>query len=73
MLEKGKGLRLGKLRIIKLIETDLQLLFRIIIGLKNNEVIEKNDNMSKFNYGNWKNYSIEDALLEKRLIHESNT
>ena len=41
MLEKGKGLILGKLRTTQLIEEDLQLLLRIFIGGRTQGVIEK--------------------------------
>lgn len=62
---KGKGPRLEKLKIIQLIEADLQLMFRIIIGLRNNDAIKINNNVSKYNYVSRKNYSIDDEFLEK--------
>jgi len=68
MLEKGKGPRLGKLRTITLIEGDLQILMRIFLDAKNKELIENNERFSTANYGSRKNYSIETAILEKRLI-----
>ena len=70
MLEKGKGPKLGKLRTITLIEGDLQILMRIFMDGKNNELIESDPRFSKANYGSRKNYSIESALLEKRLIFD---
>ena len=42
-IEKGKGLIIGMLRNIQLIEADLQLLMRIYIGLISEKLIE-NDN-----------------------------
>jgi len=70
MLEKGKGPKLGKLRTITLIEGDLQILMRIFMDGKNNELIETDSRFSKANYGSRKNYSIDSALLEKRLIFD---
>ena len=70
ILEKGKGPVLGKLRTIQLIEADLQLLMRIYIGGRNNEKIESNARLSKFNYGSRSNYLIETAILEKRLMYD---
>ena len=50
MLDKGKGPVLGKLRIIELIEGDLQLIIRLHAGLRNNRNIEKDSRLSKFNF-----------------------
>ena len=71
MLEKGKGSILGKLHTIQLIEADLQLVMRIFIKYRNQNKLEINDRMSKFNYGSRREYSIEDTLLEKHLIYDS--
>ena len=68
MLEKEKGPILGKLRTTQLIEADLQLLMRMFIGGRTEGVIEKDQRISKFNYGSRANYSIENAILEKRLM-----
>ena len=65
MLNKGKGPVLGKLRIIELIEGDLQLIIRLCAGLRNNRNIKKDSRLSHFNFGSRQNYSIESALLEK--------
>ena len=70
ILEKGKGPVIGKLRTIQLIEAGLQLLMRIYIGGRNNENIERDERLSKFNYGSRANYSIETAILEKRLMYD---
>jgi len=70
ILEKGKGPVIGKLRTIQLIEADLQLLMRIFIGSRNNKNIELDERLSKYNYGSRSGYSIEDAILEKRLMYD---
>ena len=71
MLSKGKGMVIGKLRIITLIEGDLQFLMRVYLGGDDEEMIENNNRLSKANYGLRKNYSIESAILEKRLIMDN--
>ena len=43
---------------------------RIFIGGRNDENVEKDDRLSKFNYGSRRNYSIETAILEKRLMYD---
>jgi len=73
ILEKGKGPRLGKLRTITLIEGDLQLLMRIFLNATDQETIENDRRFSTANYGSRKNYSIESAILEKRLILDHST
>ena len=70
MIEKDKGLVLGKLRIITLIEADLQFVMRIFLGDEIEEMIENDDRFSTANYGSRKNYSIESALLEKRMTFD---
>ena len=70
ILEKGKGPIIGKLRTIQLVEADLQILIRIFIGERNNENIEIDSRLSKFNYGSRRYYSIETAILEKRLMYD---
>jgi len=70
-LEKGKGPVLGKLRFITLIEGDLQLNMRIHLASNKEELIEKDNRFSKANYGSRKNYSIETAILQKRLIFDN--
>ena len=71
MIGKGKGMVLGKLRIITLIEADLQYLMRIFLGDEIEEMIETDSRFSSANYSSRKNYSIESALLEKRLIFDN--
>ena len=65
---KGKGSVLGKLRYLQLIKGDLQLMMRIYLLAKEEKIIKKDKRFSKANYGSRKNFSIELAILEKRLI-----
>ena len=67
MIEKGKGPNIKKLRTLEMIEADLQLVMRIFLGSRMNERIETDVRISKYNYGSRSGYSIENALLEKRL------
>ena len=71
MLSKGKGMIIGKLRTITLIEVDLQLLMRIYFEDSHEEMIETDKRFSKSNYGSRKNYSIESTILEKRLSFDN--
>ena len=71
ILEKGKGPELGKLRIIELIEGDLQIITRMYVGLRNDKNIEDDERLSKYNFGSRKHYSIESTLLEKRLLYDT--
>ena len=71
ILEKGKGPLLGKLRIIELIEGDMQIITRMYVGLRNDKNIENDSRLSKFNFGSRKWYSIESAILEKRLMYDT--
>ena len=65
MIEKGKGPVIGKLRIIQLIEADLQMIMGIYVNNWNKHKIKSDPRISKANYGSWPNYSIEIAILEK--------
>jgi len=47
------------------------LIIRTFLRNRNNESIKNNDNISKFNYGSRKYYSIEDTLLEKQLLYNA--
>ena len=67
MLSKGRGMMLGKLRTITLIEADLQCIMRMFLNEGEEEMIEADKRFSKANYGSRKNYSIETALLEKKI------
>ena len=71
VIEKGKELILGKLRIIQLIEADLQLLIRIFMGSRNEDLIEKDHRISKSNFESRKYYSIETVILKKRLLYDT--
>ena len=68
MLSKGKGMVLGKLRTMTLIEADLQHTMRMRLNDEEEELIEEDARTSKSNHGSRKNYSIENAMLEKRLV-----
>ena len=70
-LEKGKGLVLGKLQFITLIEGDLQINMRIHLVSNKEELIENNNCFSKANYSSRKNYYIETVILQKRLIFDN--
>ena len=71
ILDKGKGMVIGKLRTITLIEADLQCIMRMYLNDEKEEIIEKDKRISHSNYGSRKNYSIETALLEKRLVMDN--
>ena len=73
MIEKGKGPMIGKLRTIQLIEADLQMIMRICINNRNKYKIESNSRVSKANYLSRLNYSIETAILEKKLIYNASS
>ena len=71
ILREGKGMILGKLRTITLIEADLQYIMRIFLNDGKEERIEIDIRFSKSNYVSRKNYSIETALLEKRIVFDN--
>ena len=68
MIEKGKGLVLGKLCTIQLIEADLQLIMSIVANIRNKGNIESDDRVSKRKYRSSPENSIEDSTLEKSLV-----
>ena len=68
MLEKEKGPRLKKLRMLEMIEADLQFSIRMFLGTRMNERVESDVRLSKCDYGSRKGCSIENVLLEKRLM-----
>ena len=70
MIEKGKGSRINKLRVIQIVEADLQLLMRIFLGIWLESKLEEDERLSKPNYGSRKGFSIDSALLEKRLLFD---
>ena len=71
MIKKGKGLFIDKLRIIQLIEGDLQLIISIYVGLSNYRNIRSDKRILHFNFDSPKDYSIKSVLLEKCLIYDS--
>ena len=72
MLGKGKGMIIGKLRAIILIEADLQNIMRMHLEDSEEEMIKSDDRSSKSNCSSRTNYSIETAMLEKRLTFDQN-
>ena len=68
ILEKGKETILEKLKIVQLIEGDVQILIRTLVNQRNKFQIEDNPRIAKYNYRSRLYYSIEDMLLEKRLM-----
>lgn len=69
MLEKGKGPRIDKIRIIQLICSDLQTLMRAVIIPVASEIVEENKlNLSQYAR---KKATTMSALVEKRLIIDS--
>ena len=73
MIKKGKGLVIGKLRTVQLVEADLQMIIRICVNNRNKYQIENNLRVSKCNYGLRPNYSIEIVILEKQLTHDASS
>lgn len=73
IVDKEKGPVLGKLRIIQLIEADLQLMLSIFFSLWNDSNIEEDLRLLKCNFGMRKGYSVKNAILEKQLLFESNS
>jgi len=71
MIDKGKGLVVRKLRIIQLIEADLQLVMRIIFN-QNKHSIERNKRVLKNNFRSRLDYSIKLVILHKRLVYDNN-
>ena len=70
MLEKGKVPVLGKLRAIKSIEAYFQMLMREFSNERMAGKIENDKRASKGNYSSRKVHSIDDSILEKRLLHD---
>lgn len=68
VIDKGKGPILGKLRIMQLIEADLKLIMRIFVDLRMENVTKNQRNLSRYNFGSRKVFSIDTATLEKRLM-----
>ena len=49
----------------------LQFVIRIFLGLRNEGAIENDDWFSKFNFRSRARYSIDEAIIEKRLLCNS--
>ena len=71
MLEKGKGNLISKLRVIQIIEEDLQLLMRMFLKNRLEGKIEEDKRLSCHNHVSTKGYSIDSALLEKKVVIRS--
>ena len=56
MIEKEKGNMINKLRSVQTIETDLQLLIRMFLGLRIADDYENYRRVSKHNYGSRKRF-----------------
>ena len=69
-IRKVKGPKLKKLRILEMIEADLQLVMRACLGCRMNERVETDKIVSKYNYGSRKGSFIENDLIEKRLMFD---
>ena len=63
ILEKSKGPILGKLRIMQLIEADLQLIMRLFAVERLDDSIKKDNRIEKTNHGLRLNYSIDKIIL----------
>ena len=73
MIEKGKGPVIGKLHTIQLIEANLQMLMRVFINYRTKGKIERDPRILKVNYESRNRFSIENTILEKRLIYDHST
>ena len=71
MIEKGKGPVLGKIRTIKLIEANIQLIMRFFVNIRNKGRIELDERVSKIYYRSRTGNSIEDVILEKILVFDN--
>ena len=55
---------------LEMIEVDLQLVMRMCLGARMNEIVGSDKRASKYNYGSRKGHSIEKDSLEKRLMFD---
>ena len=58
--------RIDKLRIINLIEADLQIIMKACLQIRR-DALKSSDRASEFNYGARRGHDIDAPLLEKRL------
>ena len=70
MIEQVKVNKKNKLRVMQIIEADLKLLMRILLGLLIAENYENDRIISKDNCGSREGHSIDSAMLEKILIFD---
>ena len=69
-VEKRERSTFKKIRILEMIEADLQLVMRMHLWGWTNERVESDKRSSKQNYGSREGHSIENALLETMLIFD---
>ena len=70
MLEKGKGPKLRKLRILDTIEADFQLSMRVYLRLRLHHKFELDSRLQKFNCGSTKRHYVENAFPEKTFLFD---
>ena len=68
MLEQVKVPRLKKLRILEMIEINLQLMMGTHLGVRMNNRVKTDQVVTNYNYSSRKGNYIENSLLEKILI-----
>ena len=56
---------------MQLIEADLQLIIRIIVNTQNKNIIELDNQISKYNYSLRMYHLIESTILKKRLVYNN--
>ena len=67
IIGKGKETILSKLRIITLIEANLQHVMRMFLGDEKEEMTENNNQFLIANYSSMKNYSIEFSHIREKI------
>ena len=67
ILEKEKGLILGKLCIIQLIKADFQLLIRVFVNKRIKSKIKNGIRILNANYRSRSRYSIEDLIFGEKI------
>ena len=70
-LEKGKYLVNETLRIMHLIEINLEFVMKVFISRRNNAMIENNKRLLQCNCSLIAHYSISAVILEKCLVHDT--
>ena len=69
-MKKGKGPRLGKMRIIEMIEASARLEMRVFLGRRTSSKAEKDKILPNYDCGLRKRRSTEAMMLEKILIFD---